>query len=183
MVHVANHSGGSWIISKQLLTRDMVSADHFEKEIKCSMSELSIILQSCGDCIFRVKFKKKVDEKEIMEKLKGIKVKDLKAPAKLKQLSKEILEGEERVITCRHDLIEDNMGRSVVIDLDAPKKSNVRKIDHRTINFIIFKNVKYTLGTKAKADKDLDLPIPFPKDAVAKWDESKLKVGNWFSQI
>ena len=161
----------------------MNSADHFEKEIKCSMSELSIILQSCGDCIFKVKFKKKVDEKEIMDKLKGIKVKDLQAPAKLKQLSKEILEGEEKEITCRHFEFEDNMGRSVVVDLDAIHVGNIRKVDHRTIDHIIFKNVKYTLGKKVEADKDLDLPLPHPKDAVAKWDASKLAVGNWFSQI
>ena len=166
MVHVANHSGGSWIISKQLLSRDMNSADHFDKEIKCSMSELSIILQSCGDCIFKVKFKKKVDEKDIIDKLKGVKVKDLQAATKLKQISKEILDGEEKEITCRHYEIEDNMGRSIVVDLDAIHTNNIRSVDHRTIDYIIFRNVKYTLGKKATADKDLELPLPYPKNAV-----------------
>jgi hypothetical protein len=40
-VTVNNSLGGSWFISKDLLVRDMWSADHFEKEIKCTMTDLS----------------------------------------------------------------------------------------------------------------------------------------------
>lgn len=40
-----NQLGGSWIISKDLLERDMWSADHFEKEIKCTMTELSGLIE------------------------------------------------------------------------------------------------------------------------------------------
>lgn len=44
MISVQNHYGGSWIISKNLMARDMDSADHFGRDIKCSMTELSTIL-------------------------------------------------------------------------------------------------------------------------------------------
>jgi len=37
-----------------------------------------------------------------------------------------------------------------MIDLNADPKNNVREVDHRTIEYIIFKNVKYCLGTKSK---------------------------------
>lgn len=53
-VTVQNHYGGSWIISKHLMARDMDSADHFDQEIKCTMTELSTILQLCGDYVFKV---------------------------------------------------------------------------------------------------------------------------------
>lgn len=43
-VTVQNHYGGSWIISKHLMARDMDSADHFDQEIKCTMTELSTII-------------------------------------------------------------------------------------------------------------------------------------------
>ena len=43
-ITVKNHLGGAWFISKNLLVRDMWSADHFEKEIKCTMTDLSEIL-------------------------------------------------------------------------------------------------------------------------------------------
>jgi hypothetical protein len=62
-ITVNNQLGGSWIISKDLLERDMWSADHFDKEVKCTMTELSGLIEKCGDTIFKVQFRKKVDEK------------------------------------------------------------------------------------------------------------------------
>ena len=44
-ITVNNHHGGSWLMSKDILERDMWSADHFDKEIKCTMSDLSEIIQ------------------------------------------------------------------------------------------------------------------------------------------
>jgi hypothetical protein len=43
-ITVNNHKGEKWLISKDLLERDMWSADHFEREIKCTMTDLSSIL-------------------------------------------------------------------------------------------------------------------------------------------
>ena len=39
-ITVKNQLGGAWIISKDLLERDMWSADHFDKELKCIMTVL-----------------------------------------------------------------------------------------------------------------------------------------------
>mgnify|MGYP001044495658 FL=1 len=44
-ITVKNHLGGSWFITKDILLRDMWSSDHFEKEIKCTMTDLSQILE------------------------------------------------------------------------------------------------------------------------------------------
>lgn len=81
MISVQNHYGGSWIISKNLMARDMDSADHFAQEVKCSMTELSTILQACGDYVFKVQFRKKVDAAEVEAKLAGVKLSDLSKPA------------------------------------------------------------------------------------------------------
>ena len=62
-ITVKNHLGGSWFITKDILLRDMWSADHYEKEIKCTMTDLSNILEQCADKIFKVQFRKKIDEK------------------------------------------------------------------------------------------------------------------------
>lgn len=67
-----------------------------------------------------------------------------------------------------------------MIDLEAPEKNNFRQIDHRTIDHIIYKNVKYSLGKKGKDAEEL--PLKFDKDA-SKWTLSKLAVGNWFSSV
>lgn len=84
MISVQNHYGGSWIISKNLMARDMDSADHFTKEIKCTMTELSTILQSCGDYIFKVLFRKKIDAAEVEAKLQGVKSSDFSKPDTIK---------------------------------------------------------------------------------------------------
>ena len=50
-------------------------------------------------------------------------------------------------------------------------------MDHRTIEYVIFKNVKYTLG------KSCSEQIPLKHDSSkAKWDSKNLAVGNMFSQ-
>lgn len=53
-------------------------------------------------------------------------------------------------------------------------------MDHRTIEYIIFRNVKYSLGKKAAGTEDL--PVKVDTKAI-KWHASKLAVGNWFSSV
>ena len=52
----------------------------------------------------------------------------------------------------------------------------MKQVDHRSIKWIIFKNVKYTLGRKTD-----DRELPLKPDEGDKWDSSKLSVNNWFS--
>jgi len=96
----------------------------------------------------------------------------------MKKVSKQILEGKTTEITGHLVESENMLGRSLVIDLNAPCTSNIRSVDHRTIEHIIYKNVKYVLGKKAPGTEDL--PLKHVKDAK-KWGASKLSVGNWFS--
>ena len=77
---------------------------------------------------------------------------------------------------------DNNLGRSTVVDLNAIPGKNIRQVDHRSIDFIIFRNVKYVLGKKQSSQLDLQLPIP-PDRTKPKWNESQLKLGDWFSQI
>ena len=72
------------------------------------------------------------------------------------------------------------MGRSSIIDLNALGTNNFRQVDHRTIDWIIYKNVKYSLGKKAAGDnQDIPLKVDHSKP---KWNSALLSVGNWFSQ-
>lgn len=177
-VTVENHLGGSWLISKDILERDTWSADHYDSEVKVTMSDLSEILQLCSDTIFKVQFRKKVDAETIEGKFKGYKLADLKKGDQAKKLSKTLTEGDVVEITGHLIESETNLGRSLVIDLNAPKNSNIRSVDHRTIQYIIFRNVKYSLGKKAPGTGDL--PLKYDRKA-AKWAGSKLSIGNWFS--
>jgi hypothetical protein len=84
-------------------------------------------------------------------------------------------------MTCHLVKVENNLGRSTVIDLGAKTENKFRQVDHRTLQWIIFKNVKYVLK---KGGKKLDNEEEEEKKAQQKgpiWDTSKLEVGNFFS--
>ena len=98
-------------------------------------------MMSAGESVMTVNFNKKVDESFIKSVLDNAGSKSID----FKKLSKEILAGKEASMTCYIIKSENGLGRSTVIDLKAPHKYNFRQIDHRTVNSLILKNVKYTV--------------------------------------
>jgi hypothetical protein len=104
----------------------------------------------------------------------------LKKAEILKKISKDLIEGEVAEITGHLVESDNNLGRSLIIDLNAPKPNNFRQVDHRAIDFIIYRNVKYSLGKKAAGSEEF--PLKYDRTA-AKWSEAKLAVGNWFSSV
>ena len=159
MITVINHRGSTWKVSKDILVRDMWSADHFEQTIKCNMTDLVSILESVGDTVFKIAFKKKISEKKVAEDLDGLTAEDLNDPAVLAMFSKELIQGEEVEMVCHLCESENFMGRSLVIDLNAPEGKGFRQVDHRTIQWIVYKNVKYVLGKKEKGTEELPLKV------------------------
>lgn len=84
-------------------------------------------------------------------------------------------------MTCHLVKVENNLGRSTVIDLSSKSENKFRQIDHRTIQWIIFKNVKYILK---KGGKKVDREDEEEEKKAKKgplWDTTKLEVGNFFS--
>lgn len=152
----------------------MHSADHFCKEVKTNMTDIAEIMQEAKDTIFTVQFKKKLDEKTIFEKLKSTTEAELKNEKNLKAFVKEVSAGKECTIIGHLLNTESKLGRSTVIDLTAPLGNNIRMVDHRTIDYMIFKNKKYVVGKGKKEDEEA-------KKEDQKWDLGKLAVGNWFS--
>lgn len=53
------------MLSKDLLKRDAWSAQHYDREVKTTMTELARILTECKDTVFTVCFKKKVTIEEL----------------------------------------------------------------------------------------------------------------------
>ncbi len=96
----------------------------------------------------------------------------------MKELAKQLIEGQNCKMTCHMVKVENNLGRSLVIDLNSDSDNKFRQIDHRTIESIIFKNVKYVLKKGGKSFADIDTNIP--KDD-AKWNPALLALGNIFS--
>lgn len=76
------------------------------------MTELAEILQTAKDTIFTVEFKKKVSEKDIVEKLEEV------VQSGLKDLAKQLSDG--KLVTLTGHLVESELhtGRTLMIDLE-----------------------------------------------------------------
>ncbi len=48
------------------ILENMDSADHYEKEVPCTMTELAEILEGASDTIFQVQFHKKPTEQSVV---------------------------------------------------------------------------------------------------------------------
>ena len=81
-----------------------------------------------------------MQEADIVSKLATINVNDTKSLNTL-------FEGELDTIRGYLHSNESQLGRSLVVNLDADIKNNVRMVDQRTITFIIIRNIKYYLKT------------------------------------
>ena len=93
-------------------------------------------------------------------------------------MSKALLKGQERTMICQMVKVVNILGRSEVIDLQAPLDNNQCWIGHRRVIYIIFKNKKYELKKGGKNFADIDTAIPKGDEL---WKASKLSVGNIFS--
>ena len=182
-VEVKSVAGGHWVITGLSLLHKMESADHFDYEIPLNKGELVEMLESTRDTIFTICFKKKIKPKDvssrIIEEARDVSG-DLK---KSKKLTKLLLEGESCTLTACLVNVEPRLGRSMVKDLTKPAGQNLRQVDHRTIEWIIFKNRKFILkksGKKYPVLPEAALDIQNPLNT--KWNEDKLSVGNWLSE-
>ena len=128
------------------------------------MTDLAKILTTCQDTVFTVSFKKKVTTDGLLNSLANIDVNQIQ---KIKDIQKLVTIGEDCVITGHLAKEVTSLGRSLVIDLNSA--SNYKQVDHRSINWIIYKNVKYTLG-KGVAGQELPLK-PANGD---RWDTSQI---------
>jgi hypothetical protein len=115
---------------------DMWSATQFSKQEKITRTQMVEHLLTARECVFTVTFRKKVTEKDIQEVLSEIKSdKDLQS--RVKELSKQMVEG--KLVTISGFLVkaEEKLGRSTIIDLAQPWNQGWRQVDHRTIEELI----------------------------------------------
>jgi len=155
----------------------MISATHFNQEVPMSMTALAEVLEQCKDDVFTCCFHKKATVETVKDIINNTNYSDLKHTNKVNSLVNDLLSGNLCTMTCHLVDVENNLGRSTVIDLNAPYGKQFRQIDHRSIEWIILKNVKYYLKNKSEKSGEM---IENKKD-VSLWDNSKLEIGNWFS--
>lgn len=117
----------------------MYNASVFEKEEKLPLTKVVKILKEANSAALTINFNCKVDEKAVKEKLEHISEKDFKDS---KKLAAELLKGKETTMIGRLSKSEGKLGRSLMVGLDTHAYG---QIDHRNINWLILKNIKYVV--------------------------------------
>lgn len=149
-IKVISDKGIESIIDKDLVF-EMYSANQYQTEKYVTRTEINHILANIGQQIFTINFNKQVKSQDIKNKLlKAIKDEQgnpltyEEIEKNLQKISKDLNKGEERTLIGYLLEVNNEMGRSTAIDLEIEKGQNrLRQIDHRTINYLIFKNTKY----------------------------------------
>jgi len=108
-------------MATDILNTEMNSGLVYDKEEKTTRADVIDKIKFAGECVMTVNFNKKVDH----EHIKSV-VDSADKKTDLKKLSKEIINGKEVEMTCYLMKTENNLGRSLVMDLNAPHGKNFR---------------------------------------------------------
>ncbi len=157
-VLVKNERGFDFGIGFSIVEEGIYSADQWNEEVFLTRTELIKRFAECGDTVFTVNYHKQAEMKTINDAIESANKGKIIPIAELKKIVKEAYKGEERTLTGYLISVETGFGRSLVIDLkaDASKStpataekaawdSRIRQVDHRSLNFLIQKNIKYTV--------------------------------------
>ena len=121
----------------------MQNASVFAKEEKLALTKVAKILEDAHTACFTVCFQAKVDEKAVKDKLQSLTAADLSDKTKVAEIAKELMNGKETVIVARLANSMGKLGRSLIVDLPT---SGFKQVDHRTLKWLIIKNVKYIVS-------------------------------------
>lgn len=139
---VKNEAGFEWTIDEGVIAEECYSADQFNETKEITRTELIEIFSKTGDAIYTVNFNKQPKVEEVFDEIanKG----KLISNSDMKKKLKEGMKGEPRTLVGYTVKVETGFGRSQVVDLEVPQgQHNIRQVDHRTLNFLILKNIKY----------------------------------------
>ena len=142
-----NERGFEYDATTSVVEEGMYTGGQFESEERVNRTRLIEILEGSADTVFQVNFNKKPTHSTVSEKLSSVNVGTLADTTALRQLAASMLLGEERTLVGYLVHTEPKLGRSQVVDLEVEQGQHaLRLVDHRTINWLILKNVKYVIG-------------------------------------
>lgn len=148
-VQVTNERGFKFGIGGNIVEEGLYSAHQVNEIHKVTRTELIEIFSKVGDTVFTVCFNKQPKVADINEAIEGSNKGKILPVAEMKKNIKKAFEGEERILVGYLLTTETGFGRSNVIDLEAERGSKpdwdgrMRQVDHRTLNWLIYKGVKY----------------------------------------
>lgn len=152
-ITVHDQYGNTILVSKNILEK-MNSGNHFEKEVHLNKTSLAELLFTFSDTVFQICFHKQPNLDTGLSALNQTNPNSLKDNKQVNEIVKNLTQGELCTMVCHLINAENHLGRSTVIDLNVHWGNKFRQIDHRSIEWIIFKNVKYVLKKSEKKGDD-----------------------------
>lgn len=126
------------VVSRDIVETQMHNSEVFSSEEKLSMTKVAELLEQARTTCFTVTFTTKVDKDYVSDKLAKLKDSELKAPSKA--IASDLIKGKQTTLVGRLSKADGKLGRSLVIDLPT---QGYRLVDHRTIESLIIRDVKY----------------------------------------
>lgn len=143
-ITVVNESGIQWSIEHEIVEAECYTAHSYNDTKAVTRSELIDIFNQTGDAIYTVNFNKQPKIEDAYEAIcnKG-KLETNKVMAEALSLA---MKGEERTLVGYTIKREIAWGRSMVVDLNQIyPDEKIRQVDHRTLNWLICKNIMYVV--------------------------------------
>ena len=150
-VRVVNERGMEFTIGGDIVEEGIFSANQFTEVVELTRTQLIEQLSNVGNTIFTVNFNKLPTVKDINAAIEGLNKGQILPVSQMKKNVKAAFDGEERTLIGYLIQTETGFGRSSVIDItvergDKPEwDARIRQVDHRTLNWLIHKNVKYII--------------------------------------
>ena len=150
-VRVRNERNFEFTISAKIVEEGIYSAAQFIETKEVTRTELIEIFSHVGDTVFTVNFNKQATAKAVNEAIESTNKGKILPIKEMKKIIKDAFDGEERTLVGYLISTETGFGRSLVIDLEEQRgdkpdwDARLRQVDHRTLNWLISKNIKYTV--------------------------------------
>lgn len=153
-IDIVNERNLPFTIGKSIVEEGMHTANQVDETVEVTRTELVEIFSKVGDVIFTINFNKQPTADVINDAIESANRGKILPIKDLKKLVKDAYKGEERTLIGYLVSNETGFGRSMVIDLELERGNNpdwdarIRQVDHRTLNWLIFKRVKYVVKKK-----------------------------------
>jgi hypothetical protein len=156
-IEVQNERGLRFKIAPHIVGEGIYTAHQYRREEIVTKTEIATIFHNIDNTVFTVNFNKQMREKDARDALLGLYaniggqlISQQEYEQKVKEIVKSTYQGEERTLVGYKFGVDENLGRSLVIDLeqkygDKEYDQRIRLVDHRTINWLIYKNVRYVV--------------------------------------
>ena len=155
---VRNEQGVEWTIPAHLVDDEFAINDNSATESTITATELASLFASNPHVICTVNYNKKVNRTDVKAKMNdlyanknGIILSEAQYQRKVSRALNGIVNGVERTMIGRHHGHVDEFGRVQFVDMQAERDetkaydTRLRKVDPRTINWLIINNIKYKL--------------------------------------